>query len=320
MARATGRLVVAAIIVVAAIAALSITGDLRGVWDRVGTFAWWTFGVAIALSLANYAVRYVRWALYLRICAIEVPTSSRVGVFVAGLSLAITPGKVGELVKSYLLREMHGVPVTRSAPIVIAERVTDLTALVVLSGIGVAIYGVAVTATVMSAAVIALGLLILGWPRLAHAIIRAITRPRFAARFRDRLIEIYDGIAALCRPARLAAATAIGGVGWLGECVGFALIVHGFPGASIDLGLAILIYAVTTIVGALSFLPGGLGVTEGAMTLLLVQSAHGLDTPTAIAASVLCRIATLWFGVVVGLGGMAWSRRRIARAPAGEPS
>lgn len=312
MARATGRIVIAAIVVIAAVAALSITGDLRDVGDRIGRFSWWTFAVAIGLSVANYTVRYLRWALYLRFCAITVPTASRVGVFVAGLSLAITPGKVGELVKSYLLRELHAVPITRSAPIVIAERVTDLTALVVLAGIGVGIYGVAVTATISAAAVIALGLLILAWPRFAHAMIRAITRPRFTARFRDRLFEIYDGIAALCRPVRLAAATAIGGVGWLGECVGFALIVHGFPGASIDLGIAILIYAVTTIVGALSFLPGGLGITEGAMTLLLVQSAHGLDTPTAVAAAVLCRIATLWFGVVVGLGGMAWTRRRIA--------
>jgi glycosyltransferase 2 family protein len=316
MARWNGRIVIAAIVVVAAIAALSITGDLRAVGARVGTFAWWTFAAAIGLSVLNYAVRYGRWALYLHYQDISVPRSSRIGVFVAGLSLAITPGKVGELVKSYLLRELHAVPVTRSAPVVIAERVTDLTALVVLALIGVAIYGVAITATVTSAAVIAIGLLVLAWPKLAHAIIRAVTRPKFAARFRDRLIEIYDGIAALCRPVRLALATAIGGVGWLGECVGFALIVHGFPGASIDVGLAMLIYAVTTIVGALSFLPGGLGITEGAMTLLLVQSAHGLDTPTAVAAAVLCRIATLWFGVVLGLGGMAWTRRRIARLPA----
>jgi uncharacterized protein (TIRG00374 family) len=305
MARARGR------IVVAAIAALSISGDLRDVGDRLSHFAWWTFGVAIALSVANYAIRYLRWVMYLRFQAIEVPAASRIGVFVAGLSLAITPGKVGELVKSYLLRELHAVPITRSAPVVIAERVTDLTALVVLALVGVGLYGVAVGTTIAAAAVIAIGLIVLSWPRLAHAMIGVVTRPRFARKFRDRLIEIYDGIAALCRPVRLVTATAIGGAGWLCECVGFALIVHGFPGASIDVGLAMLIYAITTIVGALSFLPGGLGITEGAMTLLLVQSATGLDTPTAVAAAVLCRIATLWFGVVLGLFGMAWTRRRI---------
>jgi uncharacterized membrane protein YbhN (UPF0104 family) len=319
MARARGRIVAAAIVVIAAIAALSISGDLRAVGDRLGRFAWWTFAAALGLSALNYAIRYVRWALYLDLQGIAVPIASRAGVFVAGLSLAITPGKVGELVKSYLLRELHEVPVTRSAPVVIAERVTDLTALVVLALIGVAIYGVAVGATIASAAVIAAGLVVLAWPRVAHPLIDLATRPAFLRRFRDRLREIYDGIAALCRPLRLAGATSIGGVGWLCECVGFALVVHGFPGASIDVGLAMLIYAVTTIVGALSFLPGGLGVTEGAMTLLLVQSAHGLDTPTAIAAAVVTRVATLWFGVVLGLVAMAWVRRRISRLPARAP-
>ena len=42
-------------------------------------------------------------------------------MFGAGLSLSITPAKLGELVKSYFLRELHGVPATRTAPIVIAE-------------------------------------------------------------------------------------------------------------------------------------------------------------------------------------------------------
>lgn len=316
MARAKGRLVIAAIVVVAAVAALSVTGDLRAVGARLGRFAWWTFAAAMGLAIANYAIRFARWSLYLRWQGIWVPTRTSFGVFVAGLSLAITPGKVGELVKSYLLRELDAVPITRSAPVVIAERVTDLTALVVLALVGVAMYGVAVGAAIAAAAVVGAGLLVLAWPQLARGIIALVTRPRFLRRFRDRLLEVYDGIAALCRPARLAVATAIGGAGWLCECVGFALVVRGFPGASIEVGQAMVIYAVTTIVGALSFLPGGLGVTEGAMTLLLVRSARGLDTPTAIAASVVSRLATLWFGVALGLVAMTWTRRRIARLPA----
>ena len=63
-------------------------------------------------------------------------------MFGAGLSLSITPAKLGELVKSYLLREMHDMPAPQTAPIVVAERVTDLIALLVLAVIGVAAYGV----------------------------------------------------------------------------------------------------------------------------------------------------------------------------------
>ena len=74
-----------------------------------------------------------------------------------------------------------------------------------------------------------------------------------------------------------------------------------------------VIYAATTIAGALSFLPGGLGVTEGAMTLLLVRSAAQIDQATALDATLLTRLATLWFAVALGLGFLAVARARIAR-------
>jgi len=64
-----------------------------------------------------------------------------------------------------------------------------------------------------------------------------------------------------------------------------------------------------TIAGALSFLPGGLGVTEGTMTLALVR--WHLDRATAVAATLLTRLATLWFAVLLGIGFLTLARRRI---------
>ena len=74
-----------------------------------------------------------------------------------------------------------------------------------------------------------------------------------------------------------------------------------------------VIYAGTTIAGALSFLPGGLGVTGGAMTLALVEGTSKLDAATALTATLLTRLATLWFAVVIGVALLAVARRRIAR-------
>jgi uncharacterized protein (TIRG00374 family) len=232
-------------------------------------------------------------------------------VFGAGLSLSITPGKVGELIKSYLLRELHGVPVTRTAPIVIAERVSDLIALLVLAVAGVVVYGVATTAAAAAAALIAAGLVLLAWPRPTRALIDAVTHAAAVRRFRAPLHDMYAGLAALCRPATLAAATALAVPAWLCECVGFALIVNAFPGAHVALGLAMVIYAGTTLAGALSFLPGGLGVTESAMVVWLVRGATGLDRSAAVDATLLTRLATLWFAVGLGLICLARARRRI---------
>ena len=120
-------------------------------------------------------------------------------------------------------------------------------------------------------------------------------------------------LSALCRPWPLAVATLIAIPAWGCECVGFVLICDAFPGVHVDLGLATAIYAGTTIAGALSFLPGGLGVTEGAMTLALVKGGSHLAMSTALAATLLTRLATLWFAVLIGVVLLAVARRRIAR-------
>lgn len=307
------RWIWATIIVVIGVAGIVMVGDVGELAARLGTFGWWAFGVALALSLTNYAIRFLRWQLYLRWQGIEVPTGSSAIVFGAGLSLSITPAKLGELVKSYLLRELHDVPATSSAPIVVAERVTDLLALLVLAVIGVALYGVQTTLVLAAAALILVGLVLLAWPRPTLALIDLVTRPAALRRLRLPLRETYDGLAALCRPTRLGASTLIALPAWGAECIGFAVICNAFPGVEVGYGLATVIYAATTIAGALSFLPGGLGVTEGAMTLLLVASAPHIDEATALDATLLTRLATLWFAVVLGLGFLAVARARIAR-------
>jgi len=301
-----------AIALVIAIGAFSMVGDVRHLGDRLTGFGWWAFFAALGLALANYTLRFVRWQFYLSRQRVSVPLASSVLVFGAGLSLSITPAKLGELVKSYLLREMHEIPAPRTAPVVVAERVTDLIALLVLAVIGVANYGVDPTLVAIAGAIIGFGLLLLAWPRPTRALIRAVTAPAKLRRLREPLLETLENLVALCRPVPLVIATAIAIPAWACECVGFALICNAFPGVHVELGLAVVIYAGTTIAGALSFLPGGLGVTEGAMTLALVEGAAHFDRASAVAATLLTRLATLWFAVALGIAFLYLARRRIA--------
>ena len=300
-----------AIAVVIGLAAFSMVGDVRHLGDRMNGFAWSAFVAALGLALANYSLRFVRWQLYLRMQAVRVPVASSAVVFGAGLSLSITPAKLGELVKSYLLREMHDVPAPRTAPIIVAERVTDLIALLCLAVVGVAAYGVDPTLVIAAGVLIAIGLVLLAWQRPTRALIDLVTRPGRLRRLRDPLHETLGHLSSLCRPGPLALATLIAVPAWACECVGFYLICDAFPGAHVDLGLAMVIYAGTTIAGALSFLPGGLGVTEGMMTLALVR--WRLDRATAVAATLLTRLATLWFAVLLGIAFLTLARRRIRR-------
>ncbi|HVV81772.1 MAG TPA: lysylphosphatidylglycerol synthase transmembrane domain-containing protein [Kofleriaceae bacterium] len=301
------------IALVAVVAAFALVGDVRAVRDRLDGFAWWALAAALGLALVNYLLRFVRWQLYLRDRRVLVPAGPSALVFVAGFSMGITPGKVGELLKAYLLRELRGVPVTSTAAVVINERVNDLLALLVVATIGVAVHGVAGSVVVAAGVVIGLAFVFLLWRDLATAVIDLVTRPARLRPLRPRLVELHADLVALSRPSVLVWSTALAMGAWAAEGTGFALVVNGFPGAHIALGLALVIYAATTIAGAISFLPGGLGVTEGAMTLLLVRKATGVDKGTATAATLVTRFATLWFAVALGAVALFVVRRRISR-------
>lgn len=286
---------------IALFAGISIYSDVGTVGAKLAEFHWLPFGLALLLALANYVVRFVRWSLYLRAADITLSLPRSALVFLSGFAFSITPGKLGELFKCYLIREYRGTPVAHSAPLVVGERVTDLLALLSLGMIGALAYGQARTMVLAAAAVLGAGLLIVSSPRLVLGIIGILTKPSLLRPFRDPLLSFYSGLAKLFRPWPLAWATGLGALAWLAECFGFALIVGGFPGAELSVSLAIFIYAVTTVAGALSFLPGGLLVTEATMLLLLVESAAGLEKSTAIAAIFLTRLATLWFAVLIGV-------------------
>jgi len=294
---------------VAVFAGFSLYADTAALGERLADFRWSCFVGGLALALANYALRFLRWSLYLRRAELDVPGRESGLIFLSGFALSVTPGKVGELLKSFLLRETRAIPITQSAPIVVAERITDLVALLLVGAIGVGVYGIARNTVLAGVIVILGGLFTLSWPRLAEGWIRALTAPRLTRRFRERLRVFYGELKSTVAPAPLAWATALGIAAWLAECMGFALIISGFPGTAVPVLLATAIYAATTVAGALSFLPGGLLVTEAGMTLLLVQSASGVDEPTAVAATILTRLATLWFAVVLGVAALALLRR-----------
>ena len=96
---------------------------MHKVVDALAHYAWATAAGALGLAAINYALRFLEMGVVLapaRTCAFRFGDSF--GIFLSGFSLTVTPGKVGEVLKSYLLREMHGVPMARTAPIVVAER------------------------------------------------------------------------------------------------------------------------------------------------------------------------------------------------------
>ena len=307
--RFTLSLVLAAV----AIFALMLWADAGDLRDALVGFDVVYILPVLAFSLLNYATRFLRWQYYLRAVDVRVPTRGSAGVFYAGLMMSVTPGKLGELIKCFMLRDRDDVPIARSAPVVVAERYTDLVAILVLLGVGAVQYpaGRALFAAGLAAVVVLFVLFtfserFLGWAlRLAGRFVPAL-------RTGDGAKETAEAFRVLLRGDRLAVGTLLGVAAWSWECLGFFLVLRGLGWDVASLFSSAFVYAAATLAGALSMLPGGLLATEASMAALLTA----LDAPkdVASAATLLIRAATLWFGVVVGLVAYALQRRSVQLA------
>ncbi|MCU1278127.1 MAG: Integral rane protein [bacterium] len=278
--------------------------------DALEHYAWATAAAALCLAAINYLLRFMKWELYLRRLDVRIPLRDSFGIFLSGFSLTVTPGKVGEVLKSYLLREVHGVPMARTAPIVVAERLTDLVALAALALVGVGALAGGERIAWVALGLVGVAVAVVASERLAHAVIDLVGAVPGIGKLAPKLREFYAATKQLLAPAPLVVATLLSIVAWLCECVAFWLVLRGFDGAAASLKLCTFIYATMTIAGALSFLPGGLGVQEIGMVKLLIAQAHGVSEPVAAAATFITRLCTLWFAVLVGVIALVIMQRR----------
>ena len=109
---------------------------------------------------------------YLRLLEIRVKPGLSLAIFLSGFMMLLTPGKVGELVKSLLLRGAVGTPLTRSAPIVFAERLSDGLAMVFLPLSGCSRYPAGWPAVVVVLLVGCAVVVVLQYRRLAEAVFK----------------------------------------------------------------------------------------------------------------------------------------------------
>ncbi len=308
MTKLLKRLLVGIVLGVGVYAVFAILVGLRELQLELASFSLWLFGPVLALTFTNYLLRYGKWTLYLRVLGISVPAGINLVIFLGGLSMTVTPGKVGELLKSFLLRESQGVPMARTAPVVMAERITDLLALVLLAMTGFFVFHHSGLVLAVTGGVILAFVGVVSSRPLSLAILALLARLPGLARLSGKLVEFYESTAALFKLGPLLASTALSVAAWFCECLGFYLILGGFPETQPQVLLATFIYCTMTLAGVVS--PGGLGVTDGGMALLLKQTA-AFSTARAAAATLLIRLCTLWFAVLVGVIALLVFRSKV---------
>ena len=284
---------------------LSLWAGWREVLAAVTLVGPWFLLGLLMLSLSNYLLRFLRWAGYLALLDAPVDWRINLKAYFAGFALTTSPGKVGETLRSVLLKP-HGVPAAASLAAFFAERASDLLSILVLAAIGLWSYPPARPVVALTLAFVLLALLLVQWTALIAALDRwAAARPEKGAKLLVRLCEILLHFRRCFSLPALAIGLLIGVLAWLAEGIGFWWLLDAL-GHPLPLTTGVFIYAFAMLIGGLSFLPGGLGSSEAVMITLLVL--NGFPESAAVTATLICRLATLWFAV--GLGSIFLARQR----------
>jgi len=281
---------------------LSIYANFNELIEAFAIYNWILFPVILILSLCNYMFRFFRWEYYTKTLDIKVERKMSFLIFLSSFIMSVTPGKIGEVFKSYLLKEQIGTPVSKSAPIVFAERITDFLSLVMLSIAGALVFGYGTEIIISFGAAFVIMVFIISNKKLSYAIIGLLEKFKFIARVSHKLHTAYDSIYQMVRFKELIITIILSIFAWSFECFSFYLVINGFglgDTLHIDLLIATFVYGFATIAGAATMLPGGLGATDASITGLLVLLA--LPKSVAVASTLIIRAATLWFAVVVGI-------------------
>lgn len=283
---------------------LAVYSDWQKLTAALLDYPWQWLPLVIGLTLVNYVGRLLRWHWYLHKLGAPISRRDSAKVFGVGMLMVMTPGKAGEFLKSYMVKSLAGTPMSRTAPAVLAERLTDGFAMLVLASIGLMAFPqptARLFAGLFFAGFLAFLVVIQVRPLALWGLGMAGRLP-VVRRFSGQLQRFYEGSYLIFRPGNFAMALGVGLVCWAAEGVAYYVVLVGFGVATgwQTLFAAVFIFSISTVIGALIAMPGGLGGVEGSLVALSTQIL-ALSVAPATGAALLVRFCTLWLGVLIGM-------------------
>jgi glycosyltransferase 2 family protein len=255
-------------------------------------------GVFVA-SLTSYALGFVRWQGYLKLLGYTVPRLQNLNIYLGSFALAMTPARSGELLRGVFLQK-YGVPFPASLAAFAAERIIDLLAMALLVAIGLWTYAPARPMMLVVVIGICAVVTLLNLPKFLQALrgFAETKLPNKVSGVATGLVDAALNFRNLFNVWGLGYGLSLGLLIVAAEGLGLYILLQSL-GSDVGLFTALAIYGFSLLAGALSFLPGGIGGFEAAMILLL--TANGLSEAQAVAVTLLIRVGTLWFAVLLGI-------------------
>ena len=299
------KILIIVIVVICLYATFLIASDINTVYDKISDFKIEFFPIILLLVTSNWFVVFFRWHLLLRNAKIFIPVKDSFLILASGFALTIIPGKVGELVKSQLLKTKFGIARSKTVPIVILEQFYTAIGIIMLSFFGIWYFELGIYVLGIFTAALVFVFVLLSSRKAFNKIVSLLEKRRFTSKFVEPLSSSYDAIKNGIRGPITLYACGLSMLFWLLEAISVYFILLAFGVEVIGFLAIISTYTTSIMLGILSFLPIGVGVVEGTLTSFF--TIHGIDVSLALTIVIVIRLFTRWYGVSFGFIALKFS-------------
>jgi len=254
--------------------------------------------IILILIPSSWLFLFLRWNLLLKNSNIKIPLKENLKIYFAGFALAVTPGKFGELIKSQIMKTKFDVPHRTTSSLVLVERLYDLAGAIAVSFIGILLIGIGEYIIAGASIVLISIFVMISSKKLFQNVLKMIGKIKFTQKYTVPLSESYETIQTSTKGKIVFTSILTTSAYWLLESLGVYFILLSFDINLLNYVHVIATYTSSLILGAASFIPGGLGVVEGSLVGLL--NFQGVDISDAFVLVVLIRLFTLWYSVIIG--------------------
>lgn len=255
--------------------------------------------IIISLVSVGLVAKAIRQFILLREIGINISIKENFMIFFSGLSMQATPAGLGTMIKSKFIKEHHGHSLLKTMPIVLVERFHDLLSVITIITILSFFYQLAEIQLVL---VFLIPMLILGYlavrkEKILVFFINRLLKIKFLSKFIQNLFESRDTLQALSTKKIMLSCWGISLIGMIFEAFS---IYFSFIAFNLDFSIieTTLIVFTSMVIGSISFMPGGIGLTEASLIGLLVLSK--VELVTASSLTIFIRLTTIWYATIVG--------------------
>lgn len=220
-------------------------------------------------------------------------------LFWSGLSMLITPGGSGQVIKSHFIQRMYGHDISKSLPLVFAERFYDFLALTIILAITMFLYYSieSLIITGVSSMILVIIIVAIKNTKFLQAVMNFLGKIPFVKKFLSQMLELNNSLTKLFEIKTVMKGCGIALLAFFLE--GFVIYL-GFLTFDVDLGYlhTIQIFYTSVLFGTLSFLPSGIGIQEA--TFAKLMGYQNLDLALIVSLMIFIRLTTTWYATLTG--------------------